>query len=192
MTFSGMSLEEVAALNTSEALDWFWTHVDIPAYYSPERMRIFKAVRHVLCTLGLPEKDTSLLDVGCAVGEFFIHIKDTFPHWNMTGVDFAPGAISIARQRVPEANFFVSNLMDIEQEADVVVALEILEHQEDGEAALKKLQSMARKHLIITVPNGAKDKWVGHKQFWTLEQVMEWNPAQAYHIRDENNILVKF
>jgi SAM-dependent methyltransferase len=63
----------------------------------------------------------TVLDVGCGYADLFKHIqRDT----NYTGVDIDPARIQIAKQRYPDANVFVLDILDetIDSQFDYVVA----------------------------------------------------------------------
>lgn len=44
LNFAEMPLDDVAAVNTAEALDWFWAHRDLTAYYNAGELERLKQV----------------------------------------------------------------------------------------------------------------------------------------------------
>jgi 2-polyprenyl-3-methyl-5-hydroxy-6-metoxy-1,4-benzoquinol methylase len=127
------------------------------------------------------------LEVGCGEGELTIRVA---AHCHQVkAFDIAPEAIAEARQRLDAANTRASlrtdsiyNLDPVADSADLVVCCEVMEHLEDSQLALEKLQSVCRKYLITSVPreplwralNVARGKYIGalgntpgHVQHWS-------------------------
>lgn len=63
----------------------------------------------------------TILDVGCGYADLFKHIP---PNTNYTGVDIDPFRIQMAKQKYPEANVFVLDILDetVDAQFDYVVA----------------------------------------------------------------------
>jgi cyclopropane fatty-acyl-phospholipid synthase-like methyltransferase len=69
------------------------------------------------------QRDTpALLDLGCGAGE---PVMTAFrgQGWSVTGVDFSPGMIRLARSRVPEATLILSDMTEAEFEANAFDAI---------------------------------------------------------------------
>lgn len=114
----------------------------------------FKQVKRWLC-------GKSVLDVGCARGDFLKLIK----------LDYQISGTEVNIQRVDCCNHILGqnvvklgNLderLDFETNSfDTVLSLEVLEHLEDPEKALKELTRISRKRIIITVPFNEKIQYV--------------------------------
>lgn len=133
-----------------------------------------------------------ILNAGCGSGELsFLLAKDGH---QVTGID--PGAeyIALANQQIaPElktrCTFLVESIESYHtnQQFDVIVATDVLEHIKDDIAATQKLLSMLRPGglLIITVPAlpklfGYHDEALGHFRRYTrrsLNQLMKRFPV---------------
>lgn len=196
----------VAALNTAEALDYYWGLDDVQRhYYTPDRLRLFEIVcEHMQGIYPIPAK-IRCIDVGCGPGQMQKMIRNRFPHYvlQLVGIDFAASAIEQARVTNPGARFEAADLFDLDAyaddwfgEFDVVLCIEALEHQDDWRGAMAQLQRLARPagHIIITIPNGARDDWNGHRQFWTLEDVRrdfaDYGHISSQLVNDDYNILI--
>ena len=59
------------------------------------------------------KKEASLLDIGCASGDFLKMLSNE-KQYSLTGVDFSKNSLVVAKKRVPEANFQLKNLEKIE------------------------------------------------------------------------------
>jgi SAM-dependent methyltransferase len=98
-----------------------------------------------------------LHEVGCGEGDLSMLLAEA--GLRVRGCDLSPGAIAAARQRSRQRGlaiaFEIANLYDLVPErhaAPLVVCCEVLEHVPDPERALAVLRSLARPHLIVSVP----------------------------------------
>ncbi|MCB0915561.1 MAG: methyltransferase domain-containing protein [Actinobacteria bacterium] len=68
-------------------------------------------------TAGAPPGSPALLDLGCGAGE---PVMTSFRElgWSVTGVDFSPGMIQLARNRLPDASLHLSDMTEVDFEAD--------------------------------------------------------------------------
>ncbi|WMY75901.1 class I SAM-dependent methyltransferase [Buttiauxella selenatireducens] len=134
-------------------------------------------------------------EVGCGEG-FWVN------KWNENGLkavgsDFSHDVISIAKENAlskkltPEV-FNIKSIYDLTPEtdsADLIVCCEVMEHLEDPERAMKILQSLVDKYLIISVPrepvwcalNMARGKYIkdfgntpGHIQHWSKKSFVKF------------------
>lgn len=129
----------------------------------------------------------TFLDAGCGEGFVAEILLRKMPGLQLTGFDFNPEAVALARQRNPAASFDVASIFEIpypDDSFDVVGCFEVLEHQTDPESALAELVRVARNAVVLSVPhepyfclaNLARGKNLNvrprgsdpdHKQFWT-------------------------
>jgi SAM-dependent methyltransferase len=130
--------------------------------YSPAPYHRRRLILDVLRRL----RFSSLLDVGCGIGEMLMVIAQEHEA-ELTGVDFSSAVVAQNRLRLPGMSFSV---LDIEHGAldksfDVVVCSEVLEHCCDYESALKNTRAMTKGYLVLTVPGGPRfriDRTIGH------------------------------
>jgi 2-polyprenyl-3-methyl-5-hydroxy-6-metoxy-1,4-benzoquinol methylase len=127
-------------------------------------------------------------EIGCGEGYWVLR-------WNEQGItargcDFSTQVIELARENATRREFSSSlfearsiyNLESGRDSADLVVCCEVLEHLENPEAALKALQRVVGRYLIVSVPreplwctlNLARGKYLaqwgntpGHIQHWS-------------------------
>lgn len=91
----------------------------------------------------------SILDVGCGNGSYVIDLGDRYPtlgtdHRMLPTWHHAPGRFTVAD---------ALHLPFGDGSFDTVLAFEILEHLADPRAALAEWRRVARRRLLITVPN---------------------------------------
>jgi SAM-dependent methyltransferase len=105
----------------------------------------------------------SLLDVGCGNGFALAAIREAFPDARLVGVDFVEEALETARTRVPDAELHRLDVLELpfEDEFDVVSALDVLEHLDDDEAALRRMRVALRPGggALVLVPQ--------HRWLWS-------------------------
>jgi glycosyltransferase involved in cell wall biosynthesis/SAM-dependent methyltransferase len=127
----------------------------------------------------------TLLDFGCAHGGYTKALTDAFPNLKVVGVDTSPSLVRCANELkasgqcknpqnmrfvVADENTSIPKLNDLEfgddgietyqKPFDCVVAMEVLEHLPDAEAAATKLEGLCREGgwTIFTVPSGHRER----------------------------------
>jgi len=148
-----------------------------PALSGPERLyvRIFGIPINGLRIRAwrvLPYIDRSygkILDTGCGQGVFTFEIARRLPESTVTGMDIDSGLIERNRRLaeaagVENCRFEPGDIMDIppEEEYDLVLSVDVLEHIEDDERALRSFFGALRRggDLILHVP--------AHERRWFL------------------------
>jgi len=116
--------------------------------------------------------EDKVIDVGCGSGILVSKlIKDTALN-NAFGCDFSSEKIIKCKAVHNISNFFVHDVYNkFDEKYDVIVCTEVLEHLENPDDALINLLSSLnpRGKLIISVPDGRKDIFSGHINFWSPE-----------------------
>lgn len=126
----------------------------------------------------------SVLDAGCGEGFVTDYLARRDSSLRLTGVDRSRKAIAYAEDMFGErARFRMGNLYKLpfsDNSFDVVLCSEVLEHLDDADLATRELIRVARRHVVITVPNEPYFTWLndlaralgismdpGHVNFWT-------------------------
>ena len=125
---------------------------------NPIVRRIMRGFHEALDGLVRETAPDGIHEVGC--GEGYLVLQ-----WNRTGLpargsDFSGKVIDLARanarsEDLPADLFDVRSVYDLEpghDSADLVVCCEVLEHLEDPDLALRKLQRVTERFLIVSVP----------------------------------------
>lgn len=136
----------------------------------------------------------SFLDAGCGEGFVADLVLQRVPDVQLTGFDFNPASVEMARQMNPTADFSVASIFEIPfgpQAFDVTGCFEVLEHQTDPAGAVRELARVTARALVLSVPhepyfclaNVARGKNLDirprgsdpdHKQFWTRAKFGEF------------------
>jgi SAM-dependent methyltransferase len=139
----------------------------------------------------------TFLDAGCGEGFVADLVLQRVPDAQLTGFDFNPASVEMARAKNPTADFQVASIFEIPfgpRSFDVTGCFEVLEHQVDPAGALRELARVTDRALILSVPhepyfclaNVARGKNLGirprgsdpdHKQFWTRAKFGEFVTA---------------
>jgi SAM-dependent methyltransferase len=98
----------------------------------------------------------SVLDAGCAEGHFCSWIAQRSRASNVVGVDWSEPRLVRARRRHPGIRFVSGELPRLpfdDGAFDVVTCIEVLEHLVDPAASLRELARVARRSVVVTVPD---------------------------------------
>lgn len=106
----------------------------------------------------------SLLDVGSGRGVFLFPFLDAFPWVQVTSADILDYRVeflqTIARgglERLKAVNADICSQPFPDQSFDVVTLLEVLEHIPEVDKAVQSAVRMARKFVVVSVPNQPDD-----------------------------------
>lgn len=98
----------------------------------------------------------TILDLGCGEGYTLRALLDAGVDAELHGVDASPAAIADARIRLGgRAHLDVADARDLAADGrsfDLVLMLEVLEHIPRPEQMLPVLRSLAREHVLLSVP----------------------------------------
>lgn len=117
----------------------------------------------------------TVLEVGCGSGDNLAALA-AGGDYELTGTDIAPGALDLAKQRVPQARLL---LLDIEKAAlpeqfGLVMSLQVVEHIQDDLAALRHLARMARGYVLISTIGGRmrpSEISIGHLRNYSTQEL---------------------
>lgn len=195
-----LSASEVAGFNTKEAYDLLYRRDDLLAQYlEPDRLAFYEEVAdycaELVERLQSPEP-LRVADLGCGTGHLLSSLWQRLSpssSLELWGLDYAPSAIERAKQLLPEAKLIVRDVYDNQLSSDyfdLVLCMETLEHLSCPERVVREMVRICSPFgmIVITVPNGAKDRWEGHVNFWAQSELSEFlSPYGVCEIVSVNN-----
>lgn len=102
------------------------------------------------------KKVDSILDVGCGEGFTLNRLREQKIGNKLEGIEYLKTAIELGKKMYPDIKIKQGNIYNLpyaDNSFDLVLCTEVLEHLEDPEKGLKELVRVAKKYLIISVPN---------------------------------------
>jgi len=103
-----------------------------------------------------PLSPRKILDVGCGEGFTLNRLREKNIGEKRVGVDFEKAAIDEAKKINGEDTFHVGNIYNLkfkDNEFDVVLCMEVMEHLKNPKKALSELKRVSSKYVVLTVPN---------------------------------------
>lgn len=99
----------------------------------------------------------SLLDIGCATGEFLYYLGQRFPGWRMSGIEPSASMVARAREVQPDVDFQEGSVLDeslfAEKCHDVVICNGVLSIFDDPEPAIRNLIDCTRDGGTVYIGN---------------------------------------
>jgi len=111
----------------------------------------------------------TILDVGCGYGVLADHLKSlncAINGWDLSEVALKAMARKGFKSRCVD---FAKYNPSPEDKFDHVIATELLEHFENPAAELAKLYKIARKNVILTVPNNESTQNMSRKHLYSFD-----------------------
>jgi 2-polyprenyl-3-methyl-5-hydroxy-6-metoxy-1,4-benzoquinol methylase len=104
-----------------------------------------------------PQPRLKVLDAGCGEGFMLDMLYRKHRSLQFQGCDLNKTALDIAKEKLPEINFFLSSIYNIETTElfHIILCSEVLEHLERPEIALMEIRKHICKNgfVILTVPH---------------------------------------
>lgn len=159
--------------NSLEGMNKFYSNLKVvEKYVDSERIAFYNSVINLLIDKGIEIEHKNIVDIGCGTGHLLKLIGENFETSNLLGLEYSNSAIEIAKKIYPKATFCQFDIYkEYPQKFDVLLCTEVLEHLLYPNKALEAcLQMIASEGtLLITVPDGRKDTYLGHINFWSPE-----------------------
>ena len=173
------------AAETAADYDAGWSQWSDMVKYSPAPFHR----RRMILQLARGLNARTVLDVGCGTGEMLRVIHEALHPDRLVGVDLSPAVVESNRRQLRFADFAVADVSRtaLDEQFDLIVATEVLEHIEAYPETLTNLRRMCRGHLIVTVPSGTIypiDRHMGHRQHFSAAAITAALEAASFEVTE--------
>ena len=118
---------------------------------------------------------SSMLDVGCGIGALVQEMQDR--NIEVVGIEINPEYVKQAQELGRNAQLYDGKAIPFGDEAfDTVVSIEVLEHIPDWENTFYEMLRVARRHILISVPN------IGLIPHTFKHNVVPWHLLESTHV----------
>jgi SAM-dependent methyltransferase len=133
----------------------------------------------------------SFLEMGCGTGFVLAGLRKALPRIELAAAEMFPQGLAIARERVPDATFFLADARTFEaaKPYDVVGAFDVLEHIDDDAAAIGRLYDATAPGggALITVPQhpalwSGRDEYACHVRRYRRRELIARLGAAGFRI----------
>ncbi|MFQ6049618.1 MAG: class I SAM-dependent methyltransferase [Candidatus Paceibacterales bacterium] len=114
--------------------------------------RFFKCIEEMLSEIEFKR----VLETGCGPGFSTQYLKKFLRDKDFEASDLKENLVKEARKRNSEVRISQESIYDLKREDnsfDLIIALEVLEHLEEPEAALKELYRVTSRFCLLSIPN---------------------------------------
>jgi methionine biosynthesis protein MetW len=130
-----------------------------------------------------------ILDVGCATGDYCIKLKKL--GFECVGIDINQDYVEKARENGIEAHKMDANDLGFHDNSfDTLLLFEVLEHVRNPERVLDEAKRVARKNILISVPN-CTSFFELKKCHLTYEHMLERDHVNFFTKKDLEKLLSK-
>lgn len=131
----------------------------------------------------------SILEIGCGLGNNLNKFKDTEV---VVGIDISEHAINIAKNRFPNFQFYVDNLLKLKlrDPFDLVFTSGVVEHIEPKllDHAFNEMFRMSKKYILNIEAYDETEHEInwhrGKNKFWTVHMAERWKHFPVKILRD--------
>jgi len=145
--------------------------------------------------------EKTILDIGCGEGILMEKIIQIFPDAEVFGIDPSHENVSICKQYGLKAYDGSSYELSVNKESfDCVLFIEVIEHLEYPELAIKEIYKVLKKggKLILLFPHDSIFKLVRvltlkfKEAFYNAGHVKQWHPTKVVNILEKNGFEITY
>jgi ubiquinone/menaquinone biosynthesis C-methylase UbiE len=143
-----------------------------------------------LINFALNNSGKNILDIGCATGEYCQKLNSH--GFKCIGIDNNPKYIKKANESGLEAYVMDGTSLEFPDNSfDTIIIFEVLEHVKDPEGILKEAKRVARKNILVTVPNSTGVSTLG-KFGLTYDHMLDEDHINFFTKSDLEQMLKKY
>ena len=123
---------------------------------NPLKKFFFKRFENDLISLISPLNPKNILDAGCGEGFTLSKFYEFKIGKELEGIDSSEQAVELGKKMYPHLSLKIGNIYTlryIDNYFDIVICTEVLEHLENPARALKEIERVSSKYVLLTVPN---------------------------------------
>jgi|GEM_PF-2948025 len=127
-----------------------------------------------------------VLDIGCGEGHFLALVSEKYPGARLYGCDKSKKSVCRAKKACPGAEIHAGDFMELDLEpVDLVVGLEVMEHNKDPASMVKKAAGLAGKNgwVLISIPRPELLRWRAVWWLWT-HSVGRWGLGEHTNLTE--------
>jgi hypothetical protein len=171
---------------------WDWRYKTNPDLGSGvgSRGEPLRGKRRLLREVLTRVRPSSVLDVGCGDGE----ATRDLPLNGYTGLDVSEEALSVARQKRPDGNLFLSTVVDWPGVAELTICLDVLIHQADAAEYRQTVEGLLHATTRVLLVSGYEEPPSGDSPMIHFHEPLSSSIEQAdpgvrsYKLREEHEI----
>jgi len=161
---------QVGAERDSEGYEKVWSNSAFVDQYSLVHMEYYNNLIKFLDETKVMVDANSVADIGCGPGNLLSLLAKNWPGKELYGFDFSPSALKVAGTKACSAKLNTHDIYEpLTMRFDTVLCCETLEHLLYPSKALKNVLNATNLKCVLTVPDGRKDTYSGHINFWSEE-----------------------
>lgn len=167
---------------------------------NPIQKFLIKNFYYSLISLAKPLKAESILDAGCGEGFTMNKLRENGIGIKIEGIEYSKEAIAFGKKLFPDLIIKQGSVYELpykDNSFDLIICTEVLEHLENPSKALREMLRVAKKYLIISVPNeplfmlsnflrGKNLSRLGND----LGHINHWNPLSLKKFLNQNETKV--
>jgi 2-polyprenyl-3-methyl-5-hydroxy-6-metoxy-1,4-benzoquinol methylase len=178
----------------------FADDMNIKIYMDKNRLKFLESVIELAVSKINVDSKKHILDVGCGTGDLLNILIQMEIGETHLGIDYASTAERVVKSINESIEFLCGDLyeLNLPQKYDLVFCTEVIEHVATPRKFVERILQNINTggHLIITVPDGRKDTWIGHRNFWSPESFEEFigefdEEYEVDYLEDTNFAVVK-
>lgn len=196
-----IEFREMMEANDQSAYEkMFADDMNIKIYMDKNRLKFLESVIELAVSKINVDSKKHILDVGCGTGDLLNILIQMEIGETHLGIDYASTAERVVKSINESIEFLCGDLyeLNLPQKYDLVFCTEVIEHVATPRKFVERILQNINTggHLIITVPDGRKDTWIGHRNFWSPESFEEFigefdEEYEVDYLEDTNFAVVK-
>jgi SAM-dependent methyltransferase len=140
----------------------------------------------------------NVIDIGCSSGHMLKLLRERLPSARLIGADYIAGPLERLSRELPDVPFLQFDLTTCplsDHFADCIIALNVLEHIEDHEAAVRHMHRILKPggHAVIEVPAGPGlfdiyDRVLMHHRRYRMRELTAMFQAAGFQIVEKSHL----